>query len=367
MSRNTHTLEDDLFTFRQTVTDRVRRNVAEEMHAAKNSLRYQAAFPYYAILQNTDHMHCLTLQQIDDILRTGKQDLLEERSIFRKGINAFSSLFGKNVSSDISDVAQTFAKYHALEEKVVASLTKTHTALAEATHDYVRNDLRGRIDRLEKQQKRIGIDVLSGNKNPLAAYIFQQRGYISVINTVAPPQPLSPKRETQPSYFWRFAVAAVSLTTVAVAGCLAYFTLPGSSLEASPRSFSSSAYTPSFGVHLENPPLSSPLIAPSSQPLVSYQPEIAQKPEPKIYGYAPGASDFLQPNGVERRSVIAAIDSWNGTISVSLQGLPASHLQNGIYRVEKRKGYVDFLFVENNMVKGTGSYEVRQSRTTGNS
>lgn len=388
MIRNTHTLEDTIYAFRRTATDRVRRNIAEEMQAAKSSSRYQSAFPYYAMLQNTDHMHCLTLQQIDEIIRAGKQNLLEEKSIFGKAVNVFTSFFGKNTSSAISDAVDALAKYHTLEKKVVASLTKTRTALVEATHDYVQNDLQSRIVRLEKQQTRIGADVISGNKNTLTTYIFQQRGYISgkcemsnysvttteqrvprfsVINTVPPLQPISPKRERQPSYFRRFTVAAASLTTVAVAGCLAYFTLPGYSSEASPRSFSSSVYTPSSGVHLENPPLSSPVIAPSPGPLVSYQPEIAQKPEPKIYGYAPGASEFLQPTDVERRSVIATIDSWNGTTSVSLRGLSASHLQNGIYRVEKRAGYVDFLFVENNVVKGTGSYEVRQPRVTSSS
>ncbi|MEK6867423.1 MAG: hypothetical protein AABX98_01235 [Nanoarchaeota archaeon] len=66
----------------------------------------------------------------------------------------------------------------------------------------------------------------------------------------------------------------------------------------------------------------------------------------------------MQPSSLERRSVIAAIDSWNGTSTVSLRGLPTTNLHNGIYRVEERKGYVDFLFVENNVVKGTGSYKL---------
>ena len=374
MVRNTHTLEDALYTFRRTVTDRVRRNVAEEMKTAQNSARYQGAFGYYAMLQNTDHTDCLTLQQIEEIVRVGKQDLLEEKSIFRKGINALSSLFGKNPSSDISDVAQTFVKYHSLEKKMVASLTKTRTALAEARHDYVRNDLQGRIARLEKQQKRIGEDVLSGKTDSLAAFIFQQRGYIPADSTysvkkveqqaprlsvISTTQYIFPREEAHSSYFRRSAVAAASLTTLAAAGCLAYFTFPGSSSEASAHSLSpSSTYAPSYEIRPENPSFSPSLVSTSFDSAVSLLPEPLPKPEPKIYGYAPGASEFLQPSSLERRSVIAAIDSWNGTSTVSLRGLPTTNLHNGIYRVEERKGYVDFLFVENNVVKGTGSYKL---------
>jgi hypothetical protein len=349
MVRNTSSLEDELYTFRQTITDRLRRNIAEEMKSVKSSSRYQQAFGYYALLQNTDSSGSLTLGQIEKIVRDGRQELFQENSILKKGIAALSSFFGK--SDSISGTLDALTKYHTSDVKLARYLEKTKTAFAAATHNSVQDDLQGRIQRLERQRERIGEEVLSG-KGSLPRYIFEHRGYVQTTSTAIRP-PVSRSSwiysEQRPPYFHRVGLAAASLAAV-IGGYLTFSVPPAMTME--PSVSYSLGYTPS-PVRPEAPSL--PVVPP-----VLASPEASQKTESIICGSSPNPKQFLLPNGAERAVVLSSIDNWN-TASV-LREPTATALRDGIYRVEKRNGYADFLFVEHGVIIGTASYKLGQPR-----
>ncbi len=88
----------------------------------------------------------------------------------------------------------------------------------------------------------------------------------------------------------------------------------------------------------------SPFVLPFSK-----EPAVQQKPVQNVVDYGGFSYTDNTPN------VTAAIDSWNGDARTAENKSPAQ-FHNGVHRIVHREDFAEFLFVEENIVKGTGSY-----------